>query len=319
MYIKSNAMTKNERSHQAMLDTSEELIVQNADKFLPSSAYEEALENLLSGNKMLKNLAKAQDELQHASVAPKNAAREAASMPIFQLANIIGSMAYATGNILLAEKVEITFTDLKRMSNGELVNRFSTILNAGAENLPALITYGVTQEILTANTALLSTYEAEIKKQAQRILDLKEVTKQIKKQFKACDSLLKPFDKMVEASRVSDPVWYSLYQSARTIKYSSGSHVSVKAKVFDAETNQPLQGAIIEYSKIENGKALTSGADLVKVVKVKSAGGGVDLKSFATGAYLFTVSYAGRADQQTTVYVNEGVLTRVDFPLSKIA
>jgi hypothetical protein len=313
-------MTKNERSHQAMLDNIEELIVQNADKFLPSSAYEEALANFTSGNVKLRNLVKTQDELQHASVAPKNAAREAASLPIFQLANIIGSMAYATGNILLAEKVEITFTDLKRMSDGELVNRFSTILSAGTDNLPALLTYGVTQAILTAYTALLSAYEAEIKKQAQRVLDLKEVTKQIKKQFKACDNLLKPFDKMVEASRISDPVWYSLYQSARAIKYSAGSHVSAKAKVFDSDTNQPLPGAMLTIARIAtNGKALTSGADLVKIVKIKSAGGGVDLKSLATGAYLFTVSYAGRAAQQTTVYINEGVLTRVDFPLNKIA
>jgi hypothetical protein len=75
----------------------------------------------------------------------------------------------------------------------------------------------------------------------------------------------------------------------------------------------------MEICKVENGKAFTSSPDLSKNVKVKSAGGGVDLKSFTTGAYLFTVSYAGRADQQTTVYINEGVLTRVDFPLNKIA
>jgi len=313
-------MTKNQKSHQAMVDTSLDVIVVNADKFLPKSAYDEALANLIAGNVKLKSLAKIQDDLKHASVAPKNAAREAAFMPTFQLANIISSVAHATGNILLAEKVELILTDLYRMSDVDLVNRLSNIISAGTDNLPDLLTYGVTQAILTADADLLAVYEDEIKKQAQRKLDLKEVTKQLKKQFKIVDTLLIPFDKMVENTRISDPDWYSTYQSARIIHYSAVSRVSAKVKVFDAETNQPLPGAWLSAVKIDSeGKALTSGADLVKNVKVKSAGGGLDLKGFTTGAYLFTVSYSGCNTNQTTVYINEGVLTRVDFPLSKIA
>jgi hypothetical protein len=229
-------------------------------------------------------------------------------------------MAHATDNLSLAENVKLTLSEVKRLPDGKLVTRLTTIINAAAEYLPALTDYGVTEDTLTSDTELLDAYKAEIQKQAMRILNLKEVTKQIKKEFKVADNCLLPFDDMVEAKRVSDPAWYSLYESARVIKHSPASRVSVKLKVYDAETKQPLPGAILTYSKIDtNGKALTSGPDLVKNVKVKSAGGGLDLKSLTTGAYLFTVSYAGRADMQTIVYVNEGVLTRVEFPLSKIA
>jgi hypothetical protein len=312
-------MTKEESYHLSRLVTVFDMIDKSADKFLPPSVYLAAKSNLQNSIASLKDLENTQDKLKHDSVASRVQAR-AACAPIFELANVIRSMAYATGNLSLAANVKLTLTELKSLPDGKLVTRLTTIINLGIQYLTELITYGTTQEILTADTALLKAYDDEIQKQTRRILDRKEVTKQIKNGFKVADTCLSPFDAMVEAKRLSDPVWYSLYQSARSIKYTPASRVSVKAKVFDAETNQPLPGAILTYSKIEtNGKALTSGADLQKNVKIKSAGGGVDLKSFATGAYLFTVSYAGRADQQTTVYINEGVLTRVDFPLSKIA
>jgi hypothetical protein len=124
---------------------------------------------------------------------------------------------------------------------------------------------------------------------------------------------------MVENKRVGDPAWYSLYWTTRAMDHSPVSHVSAKGKVYDAVTNQPLPGCILTVCKIENGKTLTSGAELMKTAKVKSAGGGFDLKSLTTGDYLFKVTYAGFVDQEVIVYINESVLTRVDLPLSKIA
>jgi hypothetical protein len=312
-------MTKEESYHLTRFVTIFDLADTNADKFLPSSVYLAAKSNLQNSIANIKDLDKIQDKLKHDSVAPRKQAR-AACAPIFELANVIRSMALATNNLSLAANVKLTLTEFKSLPDSKLVTRLTTIINLGTEYLPELLTYGTTQEILTADTALLKAYDDEIQKQTRRNLDRKEVTKQIKKEFKVADTCLAPFDAMVEAKRLSDPVWYSLYQSALSIKYTPASRISAKAKVFDADTNQPLPGAMLSVSRIEtNGKSLTSGPELVKIVKIKSAGGGIDLKSLTTGAYLFTVSYAGRADQQTTVYINEGVLTRVNFPLSKIA
>lgn len=63
---------------------------------------------------------------------------------------------------------------------------------------------------------------------------------------------------------------------------------------------------------------MTRQVKLAKNVKVKSAGGGFQLKSLSTGTYLITVTYAGYADQQVTAYVNDGVLTVVQLPLNKL-
>lgn len=56
---------------------------------------------------------------------------------------------------------------------------------------------------------------------------------------------------------------------------------------------------------------------LVNSIKIKASGGGFLLKDLHSGTNLFKVTYAGYADRQITVYINEGVLTKVEMPLSK--
>jgi hypothetical protein len=203
--------------------------------------------------------------------------------PYSQLANIIGSMAYATGYILLAVKIEIIFTDLKRMSDGELVNRFSTILNAGAEYLRALTDYGVTGETLADDTELLNAYKAEIQKQALRVLDLKEVTKQLKYHFKIADNLLKPLDKMVKASRVSDPVWYSFYQSARTINIVLPAAYLPKAKYSMPIPTSPFPAPYFLFPKlIPMAKRLARVPTWLKMLKFHQPAEVSNLKTYPT-------------------------------------
>jgi hypothetical protein len=267
----------------------------------------------------LGDLLKQQDDLEKSSAAPKDGARKAASMPLFTLASLIYSMAYATGNISLMGKVNLTLTDLKRLSDGKLLIRFENILSAGVQYLPTLLTYGVTQDILDADTDLVDVLRDEVKKFVRLQKDHKEVTKQIKEQFKVVIECMVPFDNMIESKRLSDPAFYSLYWTIRKVDHSPTSHISAKGKVFDEVTRQALTGAIVNVYSVPEGKSLSSGADLVKTVKVKSYGGGFNLKSLPTGTYIVTVSYAGYADQEVTIYVNEGNSTSFELALSKLA
>jgi hypothetical protein len=103
------------------------------------------------------------------------------------------------------------------------------------------------------------------------------------------------------------------------VKKTSSTKVAAKGKVFDAVTNLPLPGAIMSIVSYNGNTKVASGSELTKTVKIKSAGGGFNLKSLPTGSYLFKVTYAGYADQEIIVYVNEGVLSKVEMPLTKIA
>lgn len=66
----------------------------------------------------------------------------------------------------------------------------------------------------------------------------------------------------------------------------------------------------------KSSKAL-SGSELMKNVKISGPGGQFRIKSLPTGTYLFKVAYAGYAEQEVSVHINEGVLTRVEIPLTK--
>ena len=313
-------MNKNESSHVSMHGKSSNLIDENPPKFASNPTTPEAKSKLDQGIADEKQIAQKQDELKHSSNEPKIEAHNATVVEFYQIGSKITSYAYDNHNLELLSKVSITLSDMQKLPDNVIISRCETILSCGEQYLPQLAAYSVTAQTLTDGNNVLNALKLEIKKQGQRKIDLTSVTAQLKKQISITDKLLEPFDTMVETLRFSDPVWYNVWWDARSVPHSATARVSAIVKVFDAETNQPLPGAILTYHKIDaKGKALTSGADMVKNVKIKSAGGGVDLKSFTTGAYLFTVSYAGRADQQTTVYINEGILTRVNFPLSKIA
>ncbi len=313
-------MNKKESAYVTMHGKSSNLIDENPDKFASNPTTPEAKTKLDQSMADEKLLAQKQDEIEHSSNVPKAEAHNAAASNIYQTGSKIASFAFDTHNVDLQSKVSISLSELKKLPDNLFISRCETILGCGQQYLPQLPLYQVTASTLAEGQDMLDAFELEIKKQGQRKIDRSSVTQQLNKQIKTTNKLFEPFDAQVETQRLSDPVWYNLWWDARSLPQMPKARLSVKLKVYDAETSQPLPGTILTYSKIEtNGKALTSGPDLSKIVKIKSAGGGLDLKSLTTGAYLFTVSYAGRADMQTTVYVNEGVLTRIDFPLSKIA
>lgn len=313
-------MNKKQSAYVTMHGKSSNLIDEDPDKFASNPTTPEAKTRLDKSMADEKQLAQKQDEIEHSSNVPKAESHDAVASNIYQTGSKIGSFAFDTHNVDLQSKVSISLSELKKLPDNLFISRCETILGCGEQYLPQLPLYLVTESTLAEGQDLLDAFELEIKKQGQRKIERSSVTQQLNKQIKTTNKLFEPFDAQVETQRLSDPVWYNLWWDARSLPQTPKARISVKLKVYDAETNQPLPGTILTYSKIEtNGKALTSGPDLSKIVKVKSAGGGLDLKSLTTGAYLFTASYAGRVDMQTTVYVNEGVLTRVEFPLSKVA
>jgi hypothetical protein len=295
------------------------LVGENPDKFPPEEEYIRDKAALDTSISVMQGQLKQQGELEKSSAAPKNASRKAATMPLFSLACIIYSMAYDTGNVSLMEKVMIKLSEMKRLSDSALLIFFDNILSAGAENLAALLKYGVTQLMLDDDTTLVDSLREEVKKFVRLKKDRSELNKQIKVQFKDVDQCIVPFDNKVESKRLTDPLWYSLYWKIRKVDHSAASHVSAKGKVFDVATGQALTGAIVKVYNAPEGKTLTSGAELVKNVKVRSYGGGFNLKSLPTGTYLVTVTYAGYADQVVTIYVNGGTSTSFELALSKLA
>jgi hypothetical protein len=124
---------------------------------------------------------------------------------------------------------------------------------------------------------------------------------------------------MVDTMRKSDPVFHRLYWHSRRKRKTATSKLSVWGRVFDAATLTNLCKAKVSFSSNDGSKAATAGSDLAKNVKFTGEAGGFQFKSMATGTYVFTVTYAGYADQEVTVYINAGVLSRIEIPLTKLS
>ena len=290
---------------------------QNLVKFSSFTAYPGLKESFDKGVDNEQSIASDQESHMRNSVAAKQSVRDSAIGYVLDLKNRISACAIVKQNQTLLDSVKFTSGKLKRSSDNKLVRIFETVLAIGAGNSEIVLEYGVTEQFLTDGSDLLEDLKAQIQNLLLNKAEQKQLTAQLEQQFKITNVPLKTIDAIVETMRSSDSVLYGVYKSARGIKKSASAKASAIGKVMDTITRQPLPKAKITVLKYESNKALVSGPDLVKNVKIAGTLGGFVLKSLSTGSYLVTVSYAGYIDQEVIVHVNEGVLTRFEVLLTK--
>jgi hypothetical protein len=312
-------MRKEQNYQLTMHHNTQSVCKENAALLETISAYMDAKLKIDNSISREEELASQQEALKKTSTTPKSLSRVAAGDAILDLSSKLMSYALSNGNMALYESVKLNKTTLEKSPDNVFELICGNIMSYAQENLEALADYSVTEQTITDDTALLNTFRNEMQKLADNKIALTEVTAQLEMQIKTTNQDLKTVDAMVNSMRQSQPAFYSTYWNARTIKKSGGAKVAAKGKVFDSVTKLPMPGAIMSIVPYNGTAKLAAGSDLAKNVKIKSAGGGFQLKSLPTGTYLFTVTYAGYADQETIVYINEGVLTQVEMPLTKIA
>lgn len=312
-------MNKIENAKLNMHRKVETLLTKNVIKFVLMTVFPGLLAKLVEGIAMVDSLASKQGECKKKSKAPKAAARKALIRFVIKTTSQLRALAVNDGDIALVDLVKITPSALRKMTDNALVHFTVNVLRYTTDNLADLAQFGVTAQTVTDGQTFLSAYVLEIELLAANKKQLKQLTVDLSLQLKVNEETLELIDSLVATQSETDPSWSGLYFDSRAVEKSASSPVAVDGKVFDAETNQPLPGAIVTVLKAIDGKALTSGADLVKNVKIRSAGGGFRLKSLATSAYLFRVTFAGYTDIEVIGYVNEGYITRIQLPLSKIA
>jgi len=269
-----------------------------------------------------KELAEKKESFRTTSVIPRNLARGSCNTFLLGISSKLMSYSLGKNNMTMYGDVKLTKSEIKKVSNQKFVSIYKKILKIAADNLADLADYNITAGTITTGENVLQNLLDELQVLIDRKSAYKEYTLELNKQIKITNGYLKTIDPMVNSMEQSEPNLYSRYWDARGIKKTGGSKVVLKCKIFDSVTLQPLPNSIATITAVElTGKSLTSasGADLVKTVKVKSAGGGINLKSLPTGTYQVTVTFAGYATQVVTCYVNEGLLTTVDVPMSKLS
>jgi hypothetical protein len=250
---------------------------------------------------------------------PKNLARKAACEYALDLASKLSSLALITGNYTLLGDAKLTATEISRCSDLSLVFTIRNLITLANENLAALAGYGVTSETLLKGNALIGIFETEISQLAKVKNELTTLTQMLEKQLRATLSEIHIVDGIIESMRVSDPKLYDSYWLARAKRNSACTRVSIKGRVFEEVTNMPLPGAILTVVHTDAGNTQPVAGEPVRKIRIRSEKGGFRFKLLASGGYIFKVTYYGCTPYETTVYFNEGVLTKVELPLSKIA
>jgi hypothetical protein len=291
---------------------------QNAPVFVGFSQYPKLKAQIDTGITKALDLSKKKLYYESLTSAPKTNSRSTLVNASLNLSGKMESLSIINENPQLYDSVKITKSSIKLLNDGLFLQKCELLAEAAEDNETDLEEYGETPATIADYKNLIATFSAEVSNMADIAEQLGNVTEEFAKQLKQNEKVFKKVDSLVNTMSESQPEFYNMYFSARSQKPTGGSKVTAKVKVYDALTNQPLPGATLIVEMTGNTKALASGADLVKNVKVRSAGGGVDLKALPPGVYTFSVNYYGYTQQTITVYVNEGVLSKVDFPLNKL-
>ena len=262
-------------------------------------------------------IANSQESAKRNSTSARDYAKNAAGEFILDLSRKQSAFAIVKGNRTLLDKVRFNANTVNRSSDNKLLLIFDTLLACANENGENLVEYGVTEQFLSDGGDLRENLITEMKNLLLSITGQKQFTAQLKQQFKVTEATLRTIDAMFETIRTSDPVSWRMYRNARLLKKTGNIKLSAKGKVIDAETRLPLPKAKLQLTNGDS-KALAAGSELTKTVKFAGLKGGFQLRSMATGTYEFLASYSGYADQLVTAYINEGVLTNIEIPLTKI-
>jgi len=301
-------------SHQ----TSEVVLDENEVKLESFTAYPAIKETLTQSIAEERSLFGRHETLKTNSVEARDQERSTAVEYIVDLASREYSFAYVTKNQTLLNSVRFPVSKVNRFSDNKIVVTLENLLATANENKQQVLEYGVTVQMLTKGTTILANLKTEVQNFRTCKVGLKQLTGQLKNQFSVTNSIFRTIDTMIQTMRYSDPVFHSTYRTARRTMNTGVTKLSAMGKVFDAATGLPLPKAKISILSYNSSKELSSGADLIKNVKIAGALGGFQLKSLATGTYIFRVSYAGYADQEITVHINEGVLTHVEIHMVKL-
>ena len=301
-------------SHQ----TSEVVLDENEVKLASFTAYPAIKETLTESIAEERSLFGRHETLKTNSVAARDQERSIAVEYIVDLSSREYSFAFVTKNLTLLNSVRFTASRVSRFSDNKMVVTLENLLATANDNKLQVLEYGVTAELLTKGITVLANLKTEIQNFRTCKVEQKQLTGQLTKQFSVTNSIFRTIDTMIQTMRFTDPVLYSKFRTARRTMNTGVTKLSAKGKVFDAVTGLPLPKAKISILSYNSSKELSSGTDLVKNVKIAGALGGFQLKSLATGTYIFRVSYAGYADQDVTVHINEGVLSRVEIHMVKL-
>ena len=243
----------------------------------------------------------------------KKQAKQELANTIVNITASICSFATDTGKNELYNEFKPPISSVKTMSDNNIVNYANTVVATAKKYKTELKPYNVTAEEITALTNKTSEYENILLIPAQERKEKKVATANIKKLISETLQLLKrSIDNDMMHYKDTQSDLYNKYINMREIDDSQTTALSIKGKVIDSQTKEPLQYVKVT-AKFKAGKAWAE--------KVKSTThlGNFQFKGLPNGKCTLTFELEYYNKSVTEIAVHSGTTTELYLKLIKIS
>lgn len=236
----------------------------------------------------------------------KESLRITAYQKAMEICNALQVFAKISGDVVLADEIKYTETDLRKCSDNELDSNLGVIYSAALRNKDELIAYGITEEKLTGYKAAIDNYKAAIGTPKSGTIERKQITDRLAYLFDAEMVILEKIDLLVETFKFSNPSFYAEYHDNRKVNYYP-TYLMVNSTITDAATGLGLLGVKISFAL--NGVTVLE--------KLTGDGGGIKIKSIEAGIYAIGLTKTGYIAQTLTVNITGDDLVTITAAMVK--
>jgi hypothetical protein len=218
------------------------------------------------------------------------------------MAGIVKAWAESTGNVLIAEQMDITYSDLLRLKDGILAERCTTIHDTANDHLAALANFNVTAAKLTALTTTIDSFKNANPAPRTAEIEISAATKAVRLADSDTKKLLeKMIDKLMEDFRDTNVDFYNQYKAARVIQDAPTFVTKLTGTVTVA--GAPLNGVAITVI----GKPYNT---------ISKPDGTYELRITVPDLYTIKFSKSGYADKEiSNVEIKLGEETKLDVEM----
>lgn len=229
-------------------------------------------------------------------------------------------VAYArfANNQVLVKEADLEEYQLNRTADTVLRDTAQGIYDRAQTNLTALATYGVTAATQTALQNAITAFVASIPKPRIGIADRKQASTQLQTYMTTAENALENIDATVRIIQFTQPNFYTQYKNLRRIINTGRTTLSLKGKVTDAQSGEPLKSVTVTI--VPDGSAAKPEQSLTppkEVVKKTADKGGFLIQSLPAGIYTVSFSKFGYTDQKQNVVINDGEMATISAALTK--
>jgi 5-hydroxyisourate hydrolase-like protein (transthyretin family) len=207
--------------------------------------------------------------------------------------------------------IKFVKTDLEKMADTDLVKTAGTFHTNVMTKFALIADYDLKQADMDKLLSLSTDFQAIYTAPRGNKKTVAQLTSQLNKLFPLIDAVLVKIDAIINTAIKSSPDFVEEYNRKRVIIKTPKHTRALQIEVLNDATGEPLQNAKVTV------KSKTGSADLVKNVKRSGKQGMINKDLLADGEYAYEVEYNGCVKETGSLFVNNGVTTKVVVRMKK--